>query len=1373
MNNQFVESLEIRRHLSVSLDNAGVLHIIGTPGNDEILVTRAGSNISASLNHVAVLFKAASVTSLQIQGLAGDDWIGVGSNLPDASIAGGAGDDRIVGGSGDDTLDGGPGDDSLRASAGNDLLIGGPGDDSMDGGAGDDTLIGGSGDDSYHGGIGFNTADFSASAASITINFNVPGGSGAFGQHATVYSDISRIIGSNVGNTIIATSATSLTFIGGPGPDSVLGSPGNDTLIGNGGNDTLSGGAGDDLIEDSTGNNSLDGGADNDTLLITGSGSNTLIGGSGNDSLTGGSGNDFLVGNAGDDTLSGGAGDDTLQGGDGNDIFFGGDGNDTVDYSDHDAEAAVDPVHIGVRAIIDDTNDSGLVSNGTQTEFDTIHTDVENLVGTIGADLLAGTAGPVRIDGRDGNDHIFGTDGNDTLQGGLGQDTIDGGDGNDLIFADDQTPGYSFPRLSPTATITIADESAQPGDLITGDGGDDTLIGSAGPDTISGGTGNDSIYGLAGDDSLSGDEDNDTIRGGDGNDTISGGADDDSLAGEGGVDSITGDSGDDQLFDYFPGEEPIIVVPLTPSLPGSSSTDTVSTPGDFMDGGTGDDTLTGGTGDDTLLGGDGFDSLFGNAGNDLLIGGLDDDNLDGGDGNDTLDGDFGADTLTGDDGNDIFINDDGDPDLIDGGPGIDYAEFDSAGNDTISNVEVTYGGPDDPNNPSPTPSQPIDGNPSLPGGNGDDGGDDGDDGGDDGDDFAIPAISPFVDPVAQPAFAPLPTASLSGGVLTITGTSNNDYIQLLQDSSNINFYDSVGATPQTFTISSVNSIVINAGAGNDTVLLEDANGLFAVHANATIDGGAGNDTIIGGEGNDSITGDDGDDSLTGGYGDDTLDGGAGNDILNGGLAVGYLSNGDGADVLIGGPGIDAVDYSRRTDNLVITMGDGLADDGSAGEHDNISYDVENCFGGTSDDLITGNNLANYISGGDGDDTLLGVGGNDQLLGGRGTDSVFGNAGNDYLFLSGDSIVDSYNGGAGSNYLQIDQSPPDVLVSDQNTVSPTLFPPSITSASSYSLVTGSNASFHITTSGFPVASLSFTGTLPAGISFHDNGDGTATLTGSSSTLQSTPLTITANNGLSTTASQSFTLNVVATAPAAPTATKLSILSSPTSTLAGAPLSSLQVQIQDSAGSLVTNSSSPVTLSITSGPAGSLLTGTLTATPVNGLATFTGLSLNRAGSVTLTASTPGLSSASTNPFTITYASPQLIFATQPKAATAGKKLSPITINTDTLTGSLSKAGHTLITLKVLTGPAGSKLVGTLTATSKNGVATFSNLSLLKPGTYTLKASAPKFAAAQSLTFTIKAAAKAITAKPQIALLPFNTTIPLTDPSHHDTTTNILLS
>jgi len=88
-------------------------------------------------------------------------------------------------------------------------------------------------------------------------------------------------------------------------------------------------------------------------------------------------------------------------------------------------------------------------------------------------------------------------------------------------------------------------------------------------------------------------------------------------------------------------------------------------------------------------------------------------------------------------------------------------------------------------------------------------------------------------------------------------------------------------------------------------------------------------------------------------------------------------------------------------------------------------------------------------------------------------------------------------------------------------------PAIASANATTFTVGTSGSFTVTTTGFPAPALSDGGaTLPSGVMFHDNGNGTATLSGTpgAGTGGTYPFTITANNGVGSNATQNFTLTV---------------------------------------------------------------------------------------------------------------------------------------------------------------------------------------------------------------------------------------------------------
>jgi hypothetical protein len=96
-------------------------------------------------------------------------------------------------------------------------------------------------------------------------------------------------------------------------------------------------------------------------------------------------------------------------------------------------------------------------------------------------------------------------------------------------------------------------------------------------------------------------------------------------------------------------------------------------------------------------------------------------------------------------------------------------------------------------------------------------------------------------------------------------------------------------------------------------------------------------------------------------------------------------------------------------------------------------------------------------------------------------------------------------------------------------------PGITSPAGTTFTVGHAGTFSVTTTGAPSAALSENGALPRGVRFKDNGDGTATLSGTPTTGGVYTFRITATNGVSPDATQHFTLNVVGL-PAAPSGLK---------------------------------------------------------------------------------------------------------------------------------------------------------------------------------------------------------------------------------------------
>src|SRR5690606_12960193 len=90
-----------------------------------------------------------------------------------------------------------------------------------------------------------------------------------------------------------------------------------------------------------------------------------------------------------------------------------------------------------------------------------------------------------------------------------------------------------------------------------------------------------------------------------------------------------------------------------------------------------------------------------------------------------------------------------------------------------------------------------------------------------------------------------------------------------------------------------------------------------------------------------------------------------------------------------------------------------ADDGEAGEGDDIQEDVENLIGGSGADTLTGNENSNVISGGSGADSISGGSGNSTCT--SDVDVLNGGDGNDtFVMGSVADCGDEVNGNAGTD-----------------------------------------------------------------------------------------------------------------------------------------------------------------------------------------------------------------------------------------------------------------------------------------------------------------------------------------------------------------------
>jgi hypothetical protein len=234
---------------------------------------------------------------------------------------------------------------------------------------------------------------------------------------------------------------------------------------------------------------------------------------------------------------------------------------------------------------------------------------------------------------------------------------------------------------------------------------------------------------------------------------------------------------------------------------------------------------------------------------------------------------------------------------------------------------------------------------------------------------------------------------------------------------------------------------------------------------------------------------------------------------------------------------------------------------------------------------------------------------------------------------------------------------------------------------------------------------------------------------------------ATDSLSSATSNRFSI----TAPTATVSGQLVFVQQPTNVIAGSTINpAVMVQIEDGQGNVLTADNSQVTIAIATGPAGAVLGGTVTVQAQNGVATFTDLSLTQSGSYTFTASdaTDGFVSAASSSITVTpAAATQLAFLQQPTSATAGSAITPgVTVAVEDPYGNIVTDQNSTVSLFVdgAQGPWRARHRVRFTAQVQDGVATFSDLSLRRAGTYSLVAADGRLTRAISSSFVISPAA-----------------------------------
>lgn len=202
------------------------------------------------------------------------------------------------------------------------------------------------------------------------------------------------------------------------------------------------------------------------------------------------------------------------------------------------------------------------------------------------------------------------------------------------------------------------------------------------------------------------------------------------------------------------------------------------------------------------------------------------------------------------------------------------------------------------------------------------------------------------------------------------------------------------------------------------------------------------------------------------------------------------------------------------------------------------------------------------------------------------------------------------------------------------------------------------------------------------------------------------------------------------------TQLAFLDPPANTRSNAVIApAVRVELRDQAGNRVHTANEPVTV-VLGNANGASLSGQIVVDAVAGVATFSTLSVDKAGTYTLIASVGEITQTSSS-FDVVAGSPaRLAFSTQPSDVDSGVAMSAVSVQILDAAGNPVDDATGTVTMTLAANPAGATLSGTRSANVTGGVATFSDLRMDKVGQgYTLRASADGLASAESGTFAVR--------------------------------------
>ena len=153
-----------------------------------------------------------------------------------------------------------------------------------------------------------------------------------------------------------------------------------------------------------------------------------------------------------------------------------------------------------------------------------------------------------------------------------------------------------------------------------------------------------------------------------------------------------------------------------------------------------------------------------------------------------------------------------------------------------------------------------------------------------------------------------------------------------------------------------------------------------------------------------------------------------------------------------------------------------------------------------------------------------------------------------------------------------------------------------------------------------------------------------------------------------------------------------------------------------------------------------------TAVNGVATFTGLTLDQAGNYSLTVTSNGLAQATTNSFNVNPLAASQLVVLDPLTNVLPGSPFDLDVLADDMYGNVATTFNGSVTLALGNNPGSATLGGTLTVSASNGVASYVGLTIDKPGIgYTITATTSGLPTGTSLPFDVTNDQLVVTTQP----------------------------